>query len=134
MLRRYAKIVFFTIAFLMTFTENCMITKQAGQLIEQQALADHGDSIIVSCNDNTITFETICTQQMLGISRISFYRQANPNKTFQFKQWSHWILAIISLNSIRLLNLHTEDRTISICKLCFKNIILNYIHDKDGAK
>lgn len=133
MLRKYSKIICCIMIFLMTFTGICMDTRQAGLFIEQSALEDHSNSVIISYH-SAITSETVCTQKMLGISRSSFIRHVIEHKTPQSKIRGNRIHLVNNFFKIRLFSLHMAKQIVCVSKACSEAVILNYIHDQDGAK
>lgn len=133
MLRRYSKTICCIMAFLMAFTGICMDAKQAGLFIEQSALGNHSNSITAAYN-SSVASETVCTQKMLGISRSSFIRHVIEHKTLRSKVRGNRIHLLNNFFYIKLFSLYMVKQTAIVSKACSEAIILNYIHDQDGAK
>lgn len=133
MWRRYKKIISCLMAFCMTFAGICLDIKQAGSFMEQSTQAYHVDAQIIS-GENASSSEHVCTQKMLGITKLSFIRAAVEQKTLRPKQRSGCVLRGIFLDATRFMHEHIEKQKLCISKACFGVIILEYIHDSDGEK
>lgn len=127
------RIICSILAIILTFTGMCMDAKQADSFLEYSTLENQNKVALLSYDD-TITYEAVCTQRMLGISELSFINYTSEHNNIRAKIRTSLITLIVSIGILRSTSLHMAEQIMCFSKPCLKAIILNYIHKQDGKK
>lgn len=133
MRQRYTRFICCILALIMAFTGMCMDAKQADSFLECSTLDNPKKSSIIAYDD-TITYEELCTQRMLGISDLAFVNYPVEHHNIRIKIRSSLFFCAIVLCILRHISLQMAEENICVSKTHTKAIILNYIHEKDGKK
>ncbi|HAU87229.1 MAG TPA: hypothetical protein DCW90_17605 [Lachnospiraceae bacterium] len=133
MRQRYTRFVCCILALIMAFTGMCMDAKQADSFLECSTLDSHIEASIFA-HDDTITYEKLCTQRMLGISDLVFVNNFVKHHNIQTKSKSSLVSFVTTLCILIHISLQMAEENICVSKTHVKAIILNFIHEKDGKK
>lgn len=134
MRQRYTRFISCILALILAFTGMCMDAKQADSFLECSTFDSQKETSIILEHDDTITYENLCTQRMLGISDLLFTHNFARYHNVQTKSRSSLVSFVIALCILIHIIRQMAEENICVSKTYVKAIILNYIHEKDGKK